>query len=919
MRKVKPEDFNLFVKLPDLYLYLDPKLNILNASDAYLIATYTKRENIIGRNIFEVFPDNPELKDGDGVSNLAASLDFVLINKKEHEMAIQRYDVPLPNGAFEFKYWKPLNIPVLDEEGEILFIVHKVEDVTESFKDKKRIVSLDYEKGQKEAKEKQDLIASEAQRKIIHDMSQESPFPMGIFKGPEYVIITANPSMCEVWRKRPEDVIGLPLFEAFPELIHQGFKELLDGVFKTGIPFIGKEIPAEVPTEEGTQTYYYDLIYHANTESDGSISGITVIASDVTSIVKANAATRESKERFQQLLQNLPEITWTALPSGEVTFFNKKWYEFSGLSFEESLTFGWKNVIHPDDIEDNLKIFNRSIETGNPGEAEQRLKEGNDGDYKWHLVRFSPLKNAKGEIGLWVGTTVNIHALKTAEKELNELRNREKSLLEESEKERKRLYSLFMDAPAMVVVFKAPNHIFELVNPLYQKLYGDRQLLGLSVREALPELEGQGVYELLDEVYQSGVPFIGKEIPLLIAGEEEQKYFNLIYKPKYGVDSAINGIIGFGYEVTDQVLARKNLEKSERTLRIAQEAGNIGTFEWNLHTNAIKFTPQIEIIFGYTPGTWKGNYDNALKTIHPDDVERIQKENEEAIENRKNLNIEHRIIRPNGEERWINSKGEIFSDENGKPKKVVGVIIDITDRKEAEQALKKKNKELSHMNTDLDNFIYTASHDLKAPISNLEGLLNAFAEDEKFNPEQKGLIEMMAQSINRFKTTINDLTEISKVQRGGPEEDFDTLTIPEIWNEVKLDIVDLINRFNPEIITEFHASEIKYSRKNLRSIIYNIVSNALKYSSSERRPVVRIVTERRDDCFILKVIDNGLGLTQENQRKVFGMFKRAHQHVEGTGIGLYVIKRMIENTGGKIEIESELGKGATFIVQFKEC
>jgi len=232
------------------------------------------------------------------------------------------------------------------------------------------------------------------------------------------------------------------------------------------------------------------------------------------------------------------------------------------------------------------------------------------------------------------------------------------------------------------------------------------------------------------------------------------------------------------------------------------------------------------------------------------------------------------------------------------------------------EVLIKKNAELIITNHDLDNFIYTASHDLKGPVSNLEGLLNAFVTDKKFNADDQPLVDMMFSSIERFKTTIKDLTEIGMVQRVN-QTDINVLNFTEILSEVKSDIKELILFFNASIETNFDVAEINYSRKNLKSIIYNLLSNALKYSSPDRKLKIKISTERGKNSIILKVSDNGLGLNKRHHKKVFGMFKRLHQHVEGSGIGLYMIKRMIENAGGKIEFESEQGKGTTFCVYFK--
>ncbi|HWZ21324.1 MAG TPA: hybrid sensor histidine kinase/response regulator [Cytophagaceae bacterium] len=232
--------------------------------------------------------------------------------------------------------------------------------------------------------------------------------------------------------------------------------------------------------------------------------------------------------------------------------------------------------------------------------------------------------------------------------------------------------------------------------------------------------------------------------------------------------------------------------------------------------------------------------------------------------------------------------------------------------------LEAKNTELIRVNNDLDNFIYTASHDLKAPVANIEGLLNAlFTEFNLDNEHYLKIKEMTIFSINKFKNTILDLTKISNVQKDNNDSDIESLNFKELIEDVKSTIKDTIEKNKAQIITNLAVSEIKFSKKNMRSILYNLISNAVKYCSPDRLPVVTITTKKADDGILLSVSDNGLGIDPDYQHKLFGMFKRLHDHVEGSGIGLYIVKRIIENNGGRIEVKSELDAGTTFNVYFK--
>ena len=248
-------------------------------------------------------------------------------------------------------------------------------------------------------------------------------------------------------------------------------------------------------------------------------------------------------------------------------------------------------------------------------------------------------------------------------------------------------------------------------------------------------------------------------------------------------------------------------------------------------------------------------------------------------------------------------------------------LIALAANQQLEERVQERTKELTRVNKDLDNFVYTASHDLKAPINNIEGLMTALDETLL----EKGLdlqdvtpiLDMINDSVSRFKNTLLDLTEVAKVQYEDAAE-ADKATFQEILDDVKLNIKDLIRRYDATIAADFsQAPEIFFSRKNLRSIVYNLVSNSIKYSSPYRKPVVEITTTVTDAYTLLTVRDNGLGLRKEDHPKVFGMFKRLHSHVEGTGVGLAIVKRIVENSDGRIEFESELGRGSVFKVYLK--
>lgn len=230
-----------------------------------------------------------------------------------------------------------------------------------------------------------------------------------------------------------------------------------------------------------------------------------------------------------------------------------------------------------------------------------------------------------------------------------------------------------------------------------------------------------------------------------------------------------------------------------------------------------------------------------------------------------------------------------------------------------------KNIKLNLVNQDLDNFVYTASHDLKAPINNLEGLINTLESSvPEVMDKAAPILDMMHESIDRFKLVLADLSDTGKAKQEilGTTE---TVKLEELFDEVISNINNLVKESDAAIITDFSAApEIKFLRKNLRSIFHNLISNAIKYRSPNRLPLVKVASKRSGDYILLKISDNGLGMKTEDLNKIFSMYSRIHHHVEGTGVGLSLVKKIVDENAGKIEVRSRVDKGTAFCIYLKD-
>jgi PAS domain S-box-containing protein len=261
-----------------------------------------------------------------------------------------------------------------------------------------------------------------------------------------------------------------------------------------------------------------------------------------------------------------------------------------------------------------------------------------------------------------------------------------------------RLRALFEQAPSFMALLGGPDHVFELANVAYGKLIGHRNdIIGKSVAQALPEVVEQGFIELLDSVYRSGEPFVGRGVPIMLQpgpdAPPEQAFLDFIYQPLRDATGAVVGIFVQGHDITDQKTAEAELKRQGEFLRLAQEAGGIGTFEWDLATNVVTSSPAFRQLYGFAADE-DVPVSRFSEIVHPDDRDRLATSQRQTLEQGLRA-TEYRIITPTGT-RWIGRQGTIVNGPDGKPERVLGAAYDITERKEAESQMAMLAQESAH-------------------------------------------------------------------------------------------------------------------------------------------------------------------------------------------------------------------------------
>jgi signal transduction histidine kinase len=230
--------------------------------------------------------------------------------------------------------------------------------------------------------------------------------------------------------------------------------------------------------------------------------------------------------------------------------------------------------------------------------------------------------------------------------------------------------------------------------------------------------------------------------------------------------------------------------------------------------------------------------------------------------------------------------------------------------------LEKRNAELKELNAMLDGLVYTASHDLKTPVINFRSMLTMLKKVRQ-KPDQRAMedsiIEKLEKATGKFQSTISDLLDISRLEKQFGE-DFSKVNVGETVTQVMESVSEMVTQKEAQVqLSLSGAPHIWFSQASLHSILLNLISNSLKYSASQRKPEIQIRTSTQLSQLVLEVQDNGIGMDMEMVKtKLFRMFTRMSSQAEGSGIGLYIVKRTVEKSNGKVEVESQLDKGSLF-------
>jgi PAS domain S-box-containing protein len=374
----------------------------------------------------------------------------------------------------------------------------------------------------------------------------------------------------------------------------------------------------------------------------------------------------------------------------------------------------------------------------------------------------------------------------------------------------------------------------------------------------------------------------------------------------------------------DLTLANEELRESRETLCLAQREGKIGTWERDLVTGRSSFSPELEELLGLPPGGANGDAQALRDLLHPDDRMALEGARADAIYCGHAYVGKVPAIRPDGALRWLFTRTSIIRDAAGRPLRIVGVSVDVTERKQAEDQVRAVNTslearlaactlELSNANNELESFSYSVSHDLRAPLRAIDGFSLALLEDcgDQLDEASKGHLQRIRSAVQHMGALIDDLLNLSRVARAPfNAQSFDlSAIVSDVAQELQASQPDrnIAWKIQPGVLATGDA-------KLLRVAMENLLNNAWKFTSRHAQASIEFGKTQNDGASAFFVKDDGAGFDPAFADRLFGAFQRLHSATEfpGTGVGLATVQRVIRRHGGHIWADSSLGHGATF-------
>lgn len=831
----------------------DPDFTILEENEAHAKVAMVERHKVIGRPVFDVFPDTSEQYVETGVSQLLESFRKVIRTGKPDAMPKLSYDLRDRSGTFKTMYWSVTHYPVHGKSGKIIAVYQETKDITEEVMVGRKLARAQHQLDQ--------VLANSMVGTYSWNVTSD--------------IVYADANLLTMFGLEQEAVTtGLPI-EKFIATIHKDDQERVQRDIKKSLK-ARKLFESEyrISTQDDENIRWVIARGHVETDDKGKSELLSGVVIDITERKKVESALVESEERLRFMANTMPQLVWTARPGGYRENFNKQWYEFTGTTAAQTEGDKWIELVHPADRKRTWKTWRHSMETGEVYETEYRLYHAESKTYRWVIGRGVPFRDKEGVVVQWYGTSTDIDDQKRRAQVQTFLGNVSKELAASLDYETmlKKVTKLCVPAVAdwcAIDLYDAEKDEFTQVSIAH----ADPKKLALTqkYREHNPVTIDQptGIPQVMRTGKSEYYPRITDELLEQFIKEKDRLAFMKSLSLRSIIISPIRrgGVVvgGISFVSSDSGRYYTNAD----LLMVEELASRISLAMTNSQL-----------------------YEEAQREL----AYRHKLEKELLLEKQK---LESRVKERTHQLQLTNE----------------GLRAEIVKRHAVEKKLSENSENLSRSNRELEDFAYVASHDLQEPLRKIQAFSNLLkSEYAKELGEGADYVDRMNAAASRMSTLIQDLLAFSRVTtKTNPKLRVD---LKDTVADVLLDLESRMEETGGTVIVGQLPTVIA-DPTHMRQLFQNLLGNALKFHKPDESPTVEISSRSSGDTCEIRIKDNGIGFDEQYLDKIFSVFQRLHgrDSYEGTGIGLAVCRKIVERYGGTITATSEKHKGSTFIIR----